>query len=192
MVVTPTLMDAAVLLLLVAPLLAMRSLSEERKTRSLLLLQASPASDWQIVWGKFLGLVVMLLVPAAFAVFMALTLNAGTSLDGGRMASAAAGLVLSVALAAAAGIWISGATRHPAIAAGLLYGLFLMLWLASGAAGDSADGVSLVRWLALPTHLEPLMAGRLRMADLLYFATLTGAFLFLARITLGRLRAEGA
>ena len=192
MVAAPTLMDAAVLLLLVTPLLAMRSLSEERKSRSLLLLQASPVSDWQIVMGKFLGLFCLLLVPVLIALMMTASLNAGTRLDGGRLATAGLGLVFTVALVSAAGIWISGTTRHPAIAAGLLYGLFLMLWLAQSAAGVSGPDINLVQWIALPTHLEPLMAGRLRVADLAYFATLCAGFLVLARITMGRLRGDGA
>ena len=192
MVAAPTLMDAAVLLLLATPLLAMRSLSEERKTRSLVLLQAAPVSDWQIVIGKFLGLAGMLLVPTAIAVAMTVTLNAGTSLDPGRMATATLGLVLTVVLISAAGIWVSGTSRHPPVAAGLLYGVFLMLWLAQSTSQPAAEGINLVQWLALPTHLEPLMEGHLRAADLLYFATLTAAFLAMARATLGRLRGEGA
>ncbi len=192
LVAAPTLMDAAVLLMLAAPLLAMRSLSEERKTRSLLLLQAAPVSDWQIVWGKFLGLSGLLLLPVITAVVMILSLYAGTNLDGGRLATATAGLVATVCLISSAGVWISATTRHPAIAAGLLYGLFLMLWLAQSTAQPASADTNLVHWIALPTHLEPMMAGRLRASDLLYFVTMCSGFLLLARITLGRLRGDGA
>jgi ABC-2 type transport system permease protein len=123
----------------------------------------------------------MLLVPTAVAVAMTLTLNAGTSLDPGRMATATLGLLLTVVLISAAGIWVSGTSRHPPVAAGLLYGVFLMLWLAQSTSRPAAEEINLVQWLALPTHLEPLMEGHLRAADLA-----------MARATLGRLRGEGA
>ena len=188
LVAAPTLLDAAALLLLAAPLLAMRTLSEERKTGSLLLLQAAPVTDWQIVAGKFLGLVAVLVVPAMIAVAMVMSLYVGTGLDGGRLVTASLGLGLSITLASAAGVWVSGMSRHPPLAAGLLYGLFLFLWLSEMAVQPAHPSENLVQWLALTTHLGPLMEGRLRLADLGYFAAVTGAFLVLARTTLGRLR----
>lgn len=187
-VAIPTLLDAATLLLLATPLLAMRSLSEERKTGSLLLLQASPVTDWQIVAGKFLGLFFMLLVPTSIAAIMVASLHIGTTLDVGMLATAMLGLLLSIALAAAAGVWVSGTTRHPALAAGLLYGLLLFLWLSEIAANPAGSSGNLVEWLALMTHLRPMMEGRLRLADLGYFIAMTAAFLALALTTLSRLR----
>jgi len=192
LVVAPTLLDAAALLLLVSPLLAMRSLSEERKTGSLLLLQAAPVSDARILWGKFLGLAGMMLVPAVLVILMTATLALGTSLDTGRLATSALGLVLTIALAAAAGVWISATTRHPPIAAAVLYGLFLFLWIAQNAANPTDSSINLVQWIALPTHLEPLMEGRIRLGDLGYFVVLTCGFLGLAWASLSNLRGKGS
>ena len=191
LVLAPTLLDAAALLLLISPLFAMRSLSEERKTGSLLLLQAAPVSDARILWGKFLGLASVLLIPASIAVLMTATLALGTSLDSGRLATATLGLGLTIALASAAGVWISATSRHPPIAAAVLYGLFLFLWLADSAATPADSGMNLVQWLALPTHLDPLMEGRLHLGDLGYFAVLTSGLLGLGWATLGNLRGSG-
>ena len=190
LVASPILLYAAVLMLLTAPLLAMRSLSEERKTGSLLLLQASPVTDWQIVWGKFIGLAAVLMIPAVAAVAMAASLYLGTTLDGARLLTSAFGLSLTVVTAAAAGTWISAMTRHPPIAAALLYWLFLSLWLAEMAARPGMAYDNLIQWMALPTHLNPMLEGRLRLADVGYFVSLSGGFLGLAWATLGRLRGD--
>jgi len=191
LVAAPTLFDAAALLLLISPLLAMRSLSEERKTGSLHLLQAAPISDTRILWGKFLGLAGVLLIPAVLAILMTASLWLGTALDVGRLATAALGLVLTLLLAAASGVWISATTRHPPIAAAVLYGLFLFLWLADQAAVPADGSINLVQWLALTTHLDPLMKGHLRLGDLGYFVVLTGGFLGLGRAALATLRGSG-
>lgn len=192
LVVAPTLIDAAALLLLLTPLLAMRSFSEERKGGSLALLQAAPLGDSRILLGKFIGLMTVLLIPAAIAVLMTMSLLLGSAIDLARIATAALALVLTAALTAAAGLWISAGTRHPPVAAALLYGLFLFLWIAGMAESPDSLEVNLLQWLALPTHLQPLLEGRIRSGDLGYFAVMTGGFLTLARLTLSSLRGSGA
>ncbi|MEN8176916.1 MAG: ABC transporter permease, partial [Pseudomonadota bacterium] len=128
LVATPVLLDATTLLMLVAPLLAMRSFSEERKSGSLVLLLASPVRTAQIVTGKILALMIVLLVPALLTLALVISLSLGTDLDWGKIASGFTGLVLTLTLAASAGAWISALTRHPPVAAALQYALFLMLW----------------------------------------------------------------
>ena len=192
LVVAPTLIDAAALLLLLTPLLALRSFSEERKSGSLALLQAAPLGDNRILLGKYLGLLAVLLIPVAVAVIMCVSLLLGSPIDLARVATAALALALTAALTAAAGLWISVSTRHPAVAAALLYGLFLFLWMAGMAESPDSLEVNLLQWLALPGHIQPLLEGRLRSGDLGYFLVLTLCFLALARLTLGRLRGSSA
>lgn len=192
MVVAPTLIDAAALLLLLAPLLAMRSFSDERRSGTLVLLQAAPVSDSRILVGKFIGLTAVLMIPATLATLMTASLAAGTALDLARVATSFAGLILTAALTAAAGVWISATTRHPPVAAALLYGLFLSLWIASMAESPDSLDINLVQWLALPTHLQPLMEGHVRSGDVGYFAALTGGFLALGRLALDALRGSAA
>ena len=55
-VVAPVFGTAAIVLLLVTPLLTMRSFAEERRNGTLALLQAAPAGTAELVLGKYLGL----------------------------------------------------------------------------------------------------------------------------------------
>ena len=52
-VVTPLMQVAAIILLMVMPLLTMRSIAEEKRNRSLTLLISAPVSMTEIVLGKF-------------------------------------------------------------------------------------------------------------------------------------------
>ena len=64
-VIAPLFSAAAVVLLMATPMLAMRSIAEERRNRTMTLLISAPVSMTQIVLGKFLGLSAFLLVPLA-------------------------------------------------------------------------------------------------------------------------------
>ena len=61
-VVAPLFANAAVLLLLITPLITMRVLSEERRNRTLSLLFSAPVSMTEIIVGKYLGVVSFILV----------------------------------------------------------------------------------------------------------------------------------
>ena len=62
LIIAPVFSDAAFVLLLVAPLLTMRVLSEERRNRTLTLLFSAPVSMTEIVIGKYLGVLAFFLV----------------------------------------------------------------------------------------------------------------------------------
>ena len=68
----------------------------------------------------------------------------------------------------------------------------MSLWIASMAESPDSLDINLVQWLALPTHLQPLMEGHLRNGDIGYFAVLTTGFLALGRLTLDALRGNAA
>ena len=53
--------NAAVVMMLIVPLLTMRLVSEERRSRTLTLLFSAPVSMTEIVLGKYLGIMVFLL-----------------------------------------------------------------------------------------------------------------------------------
>jgi ABC-2 type transport system permease protein len=61
-VITPLMQVAAIILLMVMPLLTMRSIAEEKRNRSLSLLMSSPLSMTEIVLGKFLGMMLFVIV----------------------------------------------------------------------------------------------------------------------------------
>jgi ABC-2 type transport system permease protein len=168
------------LALIVVPLLAMSTLAGERSQGTLPLLFGSGQSATAIVLGKYLALMAWLLLWLALTLAMPLSLAHAAQLDWGKLAAATLGMVLLLAALAAVGVACSAFASHPAIAA--TAAILLVLALCSLQLGAQSAGVDsgLVNWLALPSHLEPLLRGLVSTADVAWFVLLTVLALALA------------
>lgn len=180
LVVAPLFGDAAIVLLLVSPLITMRILSEERRSGTLSLLFSAPVSMTEIVLGKYLGLLAFFLVLLLMVAAMPLSLLAGTELDLGKLAAGALGLGLLLAAFSAAGLYLSARTEQPTVAAVTTFGLLLLLWIIDWA-GNSGNQVSgLLSYLSMLRHYESLLKGLVNSTDLAYYLLFIIAFLGLA------------
>ncbi len=186
-VVAPLFGNTAVVLLLVAPLITMRSLAEERRNRTLSLLFSAPVSMTEIVLGKYLGLLGFFLVLVGLVTLMPLSLAVGTTLDWGKLASGLLGLVLLVAAFTAAGLFMSSLTDQPTIAAVSSFGLLLLLWIIDWAGNAGAQASELFAWLSILRHYESLLKGLFNSADVAYYLLFVVSFLAL---TVQRLDAQ--
>lgn len=183
----------AIVLLFAAPLIAMRLFAEERRQRTLELLLASPASEGELVLGKFLSGWLQLLIPLAAALAFPIALEvfgaaeAGHALDWNTLALGFSGLVLLSAFAMALGVWVSVSARTELAAA--LGGFALLLpWMLLGEIAQSAPRAvrDIVARVALDLQLRPLFAGLLVWRAPLFLASGCVAFLLLARERLRR------
>ena len=191
LVIAPLLGGAAIVLLLIVPLLTMRLISEEQKNQTLPLLFSAPVSMSQIILGKYFGILAFLVILVLMIALMPLSLLLGAAIDLGQVFSALLGLFLVTASFAAAGLYISTLTRHPAIAAVSSFGLLLFLWIINWA-GNTADtevyGENVLSWFSLLTHFEPLLRGVFSSADIIYYLLFICLFLVLGIRRLERLR----
>ena len=179
-IVAPLFGNAAVILLLVAPLITMRVLSEERRNRTLSLLISAPVSMTEIVLGKYLGILGFFFVVLTLLAAMALSLSFGTDLDLGKVASGLVGLALLIGAFSAAGLYMSSLTDQPTIAAVGSFGLLLLLWIINWA-GSSGEQVSgLFSYLSLVGHYESLLKGLFNSADVIYYLLFILTFLVLS------------
>jgi len=175
-VAAPLFGTLALIMMMLAPVFTMRLLAEERRNQTLTLLLTSPVSGGHIVLGKFIGLMMFLLLIIASCTLMVLTLALGTPLDIGLLLSNALGLLLLTACYAALGLYVSSLTAQPVVAAiGALATLF-GLWLVeiSATVDDNAW-----RALAPTSHFQSFNVGLLNSADLVYFVLFCAAFLLL-------------
>jgi len=186
-VVAPLLQTAGIVLLLVVPVMTMRTLSDERRAGTLALLQAAPVTPGQIVAGKFLGVLAFLLCAIGLVALMACSLLAGGALDPGALAAGLLGLALMVASFAAAGLFFSSLSAQPVVSAVCAFGLLLLLWTLdwAGGTGDRAGGV--IAWLSMLGHFEALLKGVFDSRDVVYYLLFIGTFLAL---TVRRLEAD--
>ncbi|MGB8763671.1 MAG: ABC transporter permease subunit [Burkholderiales bacterium] len=181
-VIAPAFNATAWALLLLAPLLAMRLLSEEKRQRTLALLISAPISLRQIVLGKFFSLLVLLGVMVLFSMLLAASLRFGGALDWGLIASNLLGLILFAAFIAAFSLFVSALSLHPLMAAIAALLLLFLLTQLPAFTGDS-------KWLPLISplyHFEPFNLGVLDFTACIYFVLLTLVFLLLTVAALDR------
>jgi len=176
-VVAPLFADAAVVLLLITPLVTMRTLSEERRSRTISLLLSAPVSMTEIILGKYLGVLAFFLILIGMLTLMPLSLLAGTNLDLGKLAAGLLGLTLVVAAFAAIGLFMSSLTEQPTVAAVTTFGLLLLLWILDWAGNSGLDSTNLMAYMSMLRHYEPLLKGLFNSTDVAYYLLVIILFL---------------
>jgi ABC-2 type transport system permease protein len=191
LVAIPLLRSFSNLLMLLVPLITMRSIAGERRAQSLSLLLAGGVGNARIVIGKYFGAFGLILVLVLIVAAMPLALGFGTALDYGRLAAAILGLVLFAAALTAIGILCSAWTPQPALAAAAAFAITSLLAIVdAGARLQGVDSAG-INYLALPTHVEPFFRGLVASVDIVYFLLIVIVALALATRRLDRLRSIG-
>jgi len=180
-VVAPMFTNAAIMLLLVMPLLTMRLISEEKRSGTLTLLISAPISMTEIVFGKYLGIIGFILLMLIIMALMPLSLLLGGNVDFGMVASGFLALFLLLASFTAVGLYMSTLTSQPTIAAISSFGLILLLWVIDWASGMTSDTSSTVMsYLSMLQHYQPLISGIFKSSDITYYLLFISTFLVLS------------
>jgi len=173
-VVAPLLANAGIVLLLITPLITMRSLSDEYRGYTISLLFSAPVSMTEIVLGKYLGILGFFLALLLMLTLMPLSLLAGTDLDMGKLAAGLLGLGLMLAAFAAIGLYMSSLTEQPVVAAVTTFGLLLLLWIIDEAGTAQATGV--LGYLSMLSHYKGLLKGVFNSMDVAYYLLVIALF----------------
>jgi len=179
------------LYLFLVPAISMRLWAEERKSGSVELLMTLPITAWQAVLGKFLaawaftGIALFLTFP------IWITVNYLGDPDNGAIFAAYIGSFLMAGSFLAIGSCLSAVTRNQVVAfvitvvvcfGFLLAGFPMVLDMFTGWAPQAViDGVASLSFL---THFASIKKGVIDFRDLVYFALVTGAFLYANTIIL--------
>ena len=183
-VITPLMHLAAIILLMIMPLLTMRSIAEEKRNRTLGLLVSAPLGMSEIVLGKYLGLLLFIFILVTMLMLMPLSLYLGTSPDSGKLLSIYLGMLLLLATFAAIGLYLSSLTENQTIAAISTFGVLLMLWIIDWKFGS----VTVLSYLSLLRHHQSLLEGVFNTSDIAYYLLLIVGFLVLTIRQLDRER----
>lgn len=179
-VFSPFLANVAVLLLLLIPILSMKSFAEERKQGTIELLFCYPVSPFQVLLGKFLsllGLVAFLILPTV--VYYPLAKVVGAHFETQTLLTGYLGLFLVGASFASLGIFTSSITDHQAVSAGIGFAILLFFWIVGWMAEWTSPALAVIfRELSLIEHFRDLTRGVLDTRDLAYFILFIVFFLF--------------
>jgi ABC-2 type transport system permease protein len=187
-VITPLMQVAAIILLMVMPLVTMRSIAEEKRNATLSLLVSAPLGMTEIVLGKFLGLMLFIVILVSMLMLMPLSLYLGTSPDAGKLLSIYLGLLLLLGAFAAIGLYLSSLTSNQTVAAVSTFGVLLMLWIIDWIGKSSGESQSVLTYLSLLKHHQAMLEGVFNTGDVAYYLLLISGFLGLTIRQLDRER----
>jgi gliding motility-associated transport system permease protein len=173
------------ILLLLIPAITMRSFADEFKGGTFEILQTKPLSRWQLVSGKYLGslgVVLIALVPTIiYPICISQLAAAGGGIDMGGTLGSYIGLIFLAGVFVAIGIACSSLTSNAVVA--FIAGAFLCFVLYSGfnavsripALQSGADYY--VEMMGIDFHYRSVSRGVVDSRDLIYFLSITLFFL---------------
>ncbi|MEP7163983.1 MAG: ABC transporter permease subunit [Ferruginibacter sp.] len=173
-------------LMFLVPAITMRSLADEFKAGTFEILKTRPLTAWQIVWGKYgsvLIIIVFVIIPTFIYITTIKLLSASGSIDSGGIAGSYLGLFLLGAVFAAISICCSSFTNNAVVA--FLTSAFACLVIYFGFNAISKlpvlQGTAdyYIEMLGIDFHYRSISRGVLDSRDLLYFVSIIFLFLLI-------------
>ena len=131
-----------IIFLIAIPVLTMRVIAEERRQKTDQLLYTLPLGMTRVVLGKYLAMITVVAVPCVVMAFYPLLLSTFGTVSFPTAYGALVGFFLLSAALSAIGLLISSLTENQAVAAGVCFGVMLLLYFMSSFVPSSA-GASL-------------------------------------------------
>ena len=175
------------ILLVVSPLITMRSFASEKYSGTYETLMTAPVSDVQVVLAKFTGVMIfyaLLWLPLLAYPYLLYRFTADPLLlNPGALAGTFTGILLFGALYMAAGVFASSLTRSQIIAAmiSLAIGiaLFLVSFLSFIAPSKLSWQAKVYGHISMVEHMQDFCRGVIDTRPVVFYVSLTGFFLFL-------------
>jgi ABC-2 type transport system permease protein len=176
-----TFQNMGILLLTVIPVLSMRLFAAEDAAGTLELLMTLPLAPWQIVLGKYLGAVTILLVIAAGTLIDLVPLYLFGNPETTTILAGYIGFVLLGMACLAVGQLCSALTQNQVIAALLTAAVLLGFWFVGHLQGfqTSAAGRSLVTYLSFALHFADFIQGLVRTEAVVFYLAVCAVALIL-------------
>jgi ABC-2 type transport system permease protein len=175
--------NMAVVLLLLAPGIAMRLLTEDRRQKSLELLLTSPITSFEIVAGKFIGAMGFVAAMLAGTLPMVLMLYAYGEPDTGVVLCNYLALFAYAAVLVASNMFLSSFTESQVIALIIGFAFNLIFWILGWVGEMVPEGVlsSVIQTIAMGSHFQEIGKGLIKAQDIVYFISFIG-FCLLATV----------
>ena len=167
------------------PAITMRLLSEEHKSGTIELLFTMPISDLEIVLGKYLAGLGLLVASLLFTLPYALTIIILGEPDIGMMITGYLGLVLMGASYVAVGTFASTISGNQVISFIIAFLIIFVLWLIDKFLMLIPPGlVGFFQYLSIDYHFENIGRGVIDSRDIVYYLSMIVFMLSLAKLSL--------
>lgn len=177
---------AYITLFLLIPALTMRSIAEEMKTGTIEMLLTKPITCRQIVLGKYLAIIMLIAIVLVLTLPYYISVSFLGNVDHGAVICGYFGLLLMSSAYAGIGLFASSITNNQIISFMLALIIGIFFHLIFGIVGRQiGGGLGLIAvGLDMNSHFDSIARGVIDSKDIVYFASLTFAGIFLAEQSL--------
>ena len=168
------------------PALTMGLIAEETKSGTIEQLLTKPVNNWQVLSGKFLSTLLLIMIALALTIPYYITVSSLGPIDHGAVWTGYLGLILMSATYISIGVFASSISNNQII--GFLLALFIGLFfhIIFGILSSSSAGIigKILDYLSMQTHFESISRGVVDTKDLIYFLSIIAISLFAAETVL--------
>lgn len=170
------------------PAITMRMFAEENKSGTIELLLTKAVTDWQIIFGKFLACLMLIIIALALTLPYYLTVWKLGPVDHGSVWSGYLGLILMSATYISIGLYASSVTSNQIVAflLALFTGIFFHVIFDVLASTFTGTAGSIFSYLSVSSHYESISRGVIDSKDLVYFFSIIFLGLILSEATLAK------
>lgn len=181
--------NIGVVFLFLIPILTMRLLAEEKKTKTDQLLLTSPVRLSGVVLGKFFASVALFAIALLIMCIYVMILCVYGDPDLFAIFAMMIGFFLMGSALISIGLFVSSLTDNQIIACLVTFALFLILWLLNMFSFQSDILATVVGWISvLKRYNEVTTNSELDIATIIYFISFSAMFVFFTIMSLERKR----
>lgn len=176
--------------LLVAPIITMRLLSEDKKQKVDQVLFTAPVKLWRIVCGKFFAALTLFMLPFAFSLVYEIIIMLSTEVNWLLYISNVLGTLLLGSAILSIGLFISALTESQIIAGvfGLVVSFFIMQIDYFSQTVGKEWFTNLCTKISFLSRFNAFTSGQIDFSNIIFFVSVTVLFLFLTNTALDKKR----
>lgn len=172
------------------PALTMRQFAEENRSGTLELLLTKPITDWQVVSGKFLATLLLIIIALVLTLPYYITVSNLGSIDHGAVLTGYLGLILMSAAYISIGLFTSSTSTNQIVSylLALFIGIFFQIIFSMLAGNFTGTVGQVLNFLSVSSHFDSISRGVVDSKDILFFLSLIFMGLILTEANLVRKR----
>jgi ABC-2 type transport system permease protein len=174
------LMNSAIIILFIMPMITMRTYSEEKRSGTIELLLTSPLTDVEIIFGKFFGALGLYAAMLGVTLLDMLLLFKFGNPEWRPIAAGYLGLLLLGGCFVSLGLLISSLTKNQIVAGVITFAVFLLLWIINWTADQSGPTArAVLNHLSIIDHFDDFARGIIDTKHVVYYLSFITFGLFL-------------
>ena len=183
-------MSISTIALLVCPIITMRLLSEDKRQKVDQLLLTAPVKLWKIIYGNFFAALTLFMLPFAMTFIYVFILMLSTSVNWLAFLADLLGIALLGSSILAIGLFISALTESQIIAGifGIVVSFFIMQIDYFSQSVDATWFTNATTYISFVTRYNAFTSGKIDFSNIVFFASVTVLFLYLATAVLDKKR----